>query len=76
MVLDDNSDFIKFTRAIHIVFVSNNLTKKKRPFFSNRGYKKGILSKTGRLLRGRAEWDESIAKVPESREMFTAVPLR
>ena len=76
MVLDDNSDLIKFTRVIHIVFISNNLTKKKRPFFSNRDDKKGILSETGRLLRGRAEWDEIIAKVPESKEMFTAVPLR
>lgn len=38
--------------------------------------KNGILSKRRRLPRGRAEWDEIIAKIPESRQMFTAIGLR
>lgn len=37
LVLDGNSDLIKFMREIHIVFISNNLTNKKHPSFSNRG---------------------------------------
>lgn len=59
------------------MFISNNLTNKKHPFFRNRGdAPESDFDKRGRLPRGRAEWDEIIAKIPESRQIFTAIGLR